>query len=697
MQVFGNMMKQNNRKSMTFVSDDPLLAPYALFVDRRVAHALSIEKQLTQNRMDLIEFASGHQYFGLHPDADGWILREWAPNATEIHLIGEMTDWQKKQDFTLQRVNSVGVWELRLPHNAINHGMLYRLRVAWKNHQPADRLPAYAQRVVQDRETLIFNAQVWQPPIPYQWQKTDFIASRQPLFVYETHVGMAQDAEKIGSFPEFTEKIIPRIVAAGYNTIQLMAVQEHPYYGSFGYQVSNFFAVSSRFGTPEELKALVDTAHSKGLRVIMDLIHSHAVINEVEGLSRFDGTCHQYFHAGPRGYHQAWDSRCFDYGKTQVLHFLLSNCRFWLEEYRFDGFRFDGVTSMLYLDHGLGKQFTSYADYFGESVDEDAYTYLALANKLIHSIRPDAITIAEDISGMPGLAVPNRRGGAGFDYRFAMGIADNWIRMLKDEKDEHWQLGHLWYELTNRRADEKTISYAESHDQSLVGDQTLIFRLIGSDMYDHMSHKKRTLKVDRGIALHKLIRLITIATAGAGYLNFMGNEFGHPEWIDFPREGNEWSFRYARRQWHLADDKSLLYGCLAKFDQDMLGLIQQTRILDFSGPYLTYEHIDDKVIVFERGTLLFVFNFHPSVSYKEYRFQIPPGSYQMIMNSDVSEYGGHDRLTANQIHYTLNPSNDPENKSFLQLYLPTRTAMVLQPNFANHVRKTPLDAWIDFT
>jgi 1,4-alpha-glucan branching enzyme len=489
---------------------------------------------------------------------------------------------------------------------------------------------------------------------------------------------MSQEEEKIGSFREFTANILPRIVKSGYNTIQLMAIQEHPYYGSFGYQVSNFFAVSSRFGTPDDLKALIDEAHSAGLAVLMDIIHSHAVTNETEGLSRFDGTLYQYFHDGPRGRHILWDSRCFDYGKHQVLHFLLSNCRFWLDEFHFDGFRFDGITSMLYLHHGMNKAFTTYDDYFSDDMDEDALTYLALANKLIHTLRPEACTIAEDVSGMPGLAASMENGGFGFDYRFAMGVPDNWIKLIKEVSDENWPMEHLWHELTNRRADENTISYAESHDQALVGDKSIIFRLIAEDMYDHMGIGDETIRVDRGMALHKMIRLITLTTAGAGYLNFMGNEFGHPEWIDFPREGNNWSYKYARRQWHLMDDPNLNYQFLARFDHDMIALAKKFNLLDPTGPNPLYEHSDHKVIIFERAGLVFAFNFHPHQSYSDYRFETPPGTYQMILGSDSPEYGGHNRLVAGQEHKTSFDIVADRQFHLLSLYLPSRTALVLQ-------------------
>jgi 1,4-alpha-glucan branching enzyme len=655
---------------------DPYLNPYEKVIHRRLSKIIEGENRLAGGKMTLADFASGHEYFGLHFQNNKWVFREWAPNADKIFLVGDMTDWLEKEAFSLKRLDG-GIWEIRLPFDTFKHEDLYRIRIHWPGGK-GDRIPAYARRVVQDSTTLIFNAQVWFPAASYQWQCRNFRRPAEAPFIYEAHIGMAQEEEKIGSFQEFSANVLPRIVESGYNTIQLMAIQEHPYYGSFGYQVANFFAVSSRFGTPDDLKALIDKAHSAGLAVLIDIIHSHSVTNETEGLSRFDGTLYQYFHDGSRGRHKLWDSRCFDYGRHQVLHFLLSNCRFWLDEYHLDGFRFDGITSMLYLHHGMNKAFTTYDDYFSDDVDEDALTYLALANKLIHTLRPDAGTIAEDVSGMPGLAASLENGGFGFDYRFAMGVPDNWIRLIKEFSDENWPMEHLWHELTNRRADENTISYAECHDQALVGDKSIIFRLIAEDMYDHMSIGDDNIRVDRGIALHKMIRLITLATAGAGYLNFMGNEFGHPEWIDFPRKGNNWSSRYARRQWHLVDDPNLKYQFPARFDRAMIALAKKFKLLDSPGPYLLYEHSDNKVIVFERAGLLFAFNFHPHQSHSDYLLEAPSGRYKMVLDSDAPEYGGHGRLAAGQEHKTSFDIIANHQFHLLSLYLPTRTALILQ-------------------
>ncbi|MDM8525931.1 alpha amylase C-terminal domain-containing protein [Desulfococcaceae bacterium HSG8] len=677
---------------------DPLLRQFEDVLTRRLNRSSEMEKRLTRGKMSLADFASGHEYFGLHFQNNEWIFRERAPNAASIHIIGDMTGWRQKKGFALERVNDEDVWEIRLPSDALEHGSLYRLRICWHGGE-GDRIPAYARRVIQDHDTKIFNAQVWAPPSPYQWttgngrsteltpkQRTTSVrrssrrsnGQRTNLFVYEAHVGMAQEEGKVGSYREFTDRIIPRIAEAGYNAIQLMAIQEHPYYASFGYHVANFFAASSRFGTPYDLKELIDAAHCAGLLVLMDIVHSHSVNNETEGLGRFDGTLYQYFHNGERGFHRAWDSRCFDYGKIQVLHFLLSNCRFWLDEYRLDGFRFDGITSMLYLHHGLGTDFKFYDQYFDDTVDEDALTYLTLANKLIHEVRPDAITIAEDISGMPGIAFPVAGGGIGFDYRFAMGVPDLWPRLLKKVPDEQWHMGHIWHELTNRRKDEKTISYTESHDQAIVGDKTLITWLMDTDLYDHMYVSDDTPKVNRGIALHKLIRFITLTTAGHGYLNFMGNEFGHPEWIDFPREGNSWSYHYARRQWHLADDPGLKYQFLARFDRDMIGFAKRFSLTKSPEPRLLYEHDKDKVIIFERASLLFAFNFHPCVSHTDYRAGVPKGRYVMVFNSDAREFGGDNRLVPDQKHSTFSGTLWGQERDILSLYLPSRAALVLK-------------------
>jgi 1,4-alpha-glucan branching enzyme len=660
-----------------FYLSDPWLEPFKGIIESRMSKCLAKESHLS-GEGSLKQFAMGHFYYGLHFINDMWLFREWAPNATSIFLIGTFSKWKEKPEYRMERINSYGDWEIKVPKGSLNHEDLFKLSVHWEGGK-GERIPSYASRVVQDERTKIFSDQVWHPETPYKWDVEDFNAPSTAPVIYEAHIGMATSDEKLGTYKEFTENVLPAIIKSGYNTIQLMAIQEHPFYGSFGYHVSSFFAASSRFGTPEDLKALVDKAHGSGIRVIMDLVHSHSVKNVNEGLGLFDGTTGQYFHSNERRNHIAWDSLCFDYGKDSVIHFLLSNCRYWLEEYKFDGFRFDGVTSMIYYNHGLEKNFTSYNDYFDGGQDEDALIYLYLANKLIHDFKPGAMTIAEEMSGMPGLACDTTRKCYGFDFRLSMGVPDFWIKLVKDTPDERWDTGQLVHELTQHRPEEKIISYCESHDQALVGDKTLIFRMLDAEMYTGMTKSHHSFTIDRGIALHKMIRLITFSTAGGGYLNFMGNEFGHPEWIDFPREGNNWSYKYARRQWQLAFDKDLKYSFLLKFDNAMVRLHKDFRILDDNTVNRIYENNYDKVVAFTRGEFLLVFNFHPTNSFTDYGIPIK-GKFSIILDSDDPEFGGFDRINRTSYYTSTRKAERPalDQPFYLYLYLPSRTVIVLK-------------------
>ncbi len=660
------------------IKNDPWLEPYANAINGRHDFVLRKEKELTADgKTSLSDFADGHLYFGLHKTDKGWVLREWAPNATKIVLVGTFSGWEEKTAYQLKPKKN-GVWELKMKPDAIHHLDLYKLHVYWDGGM-GERIPAWVNRVVQDETTKIFSAQVWCPEHPYKFKKRQFKPKTNPLLIYECHIGMAQDAEKVGTYREFKDNVLPRVVADGYNCLQIMAIQEHPYYGSFGYHVSSFFAPSSRFGTPDELKELIDEAHRNGLAVIMDIVHSHAVKNEVEGLANFAGDPNQYFYPGDRHEHPAWDSLCFDYGKNEVLHFLLSNCKYWIEEFHFDGFRFDGVTSMIYYNHGLGEAFCNYGDYYNGGQDDNAIAYLTLANKLIHQVKPDAITIAEEVSGMPGLAAPIEDGGYGFDYRMAMNIPDYWIKTIKECKDEDWRPSSLFWEVTNRRKDEKTISYVESHDQALVGDKTVIFRLIDADMYWHMAKRDRNFTVDRGMALDKMIKLLTLSTINGGYLNFMGNEFGHPEWIDFPREGNGWSYKYARRQWNLVDNHELCYHYLGDFDKAMIEVVKSVRNFQKTDVVEVWHNDGDQILAYERGSLLFIFNFNPSKSFEGYGFLVKEGKYEVVLNTDDKAYGGFGLTDDTVEHFTMHDDlYHKQRKGWLKLYIPARTAVVLR-------------------
>ena len=651
---------------------NPQLAPFAGDIDLRMFLYRATRDRILKEGQSLNDFANAYEFFGFHHVDGGWYYREWAPSAYQLYLEGDFNNWNQTSH-PLTPIGD-GNWEIFLPgDDALWDGCKVKT-VVDANMTRTEHIPLYARRAVQDKKTRLFCAEVVDDRKTFQWTDQSF-KGEDSLFIYEAHVGMAQEEGKVGSYREFANLILPRIKKAGYNTVQLMAIMEHPYYGSFGYQVSNFYAASSWFGKPEDLKYLINTAHSMGIRVLLDVVHSHAVKNTAEGINMFDGTTWQFFHDGPKGDHPAWGTKCFDYGKTGVLHFLLSDLKFWMTEYHFDGFRFDGVTSMLYHDHGLGTDFNTNDKYFSFNTHTEAITYLQLANELIHQVNPAAITIAEDMSGMPGMCLPISDGGIGFDYRLAMGLPDMWVRTVKEKKDEFWDIFKMWCEMCMRRPGEGTVAYVESHDQALVGDKTMIFRLADAAMYTDMEKTTHNPVIDRAIALHKMIRLFTMAGGGEAYLNFMGNEFGHPEWIDFPREGNGWSFHYCRRQWSLRDNPKLKYEWLGQFDEDMVHLAKEANLFDQRMGNLRLIDSTRQVIVFYRSGLLFALNFSPCNSYTDVEISLPDiADYEVAMCSDDAKYGGNDLVA----HMKYPAQVDKEGNSTIKLYLPARTAVVLK-------------------
>lgn len=659
-----------DRSKLKILNIDPYLAPFEKDLELRAELFKKKKKQLLGKNGKLTDFANGHKYFGFHRTDSGWVYREWAPAAESMYLTGDFNGWDLYACPMEKRENGVFVLELE-GKDAPKAGQKLQA-VVISGGRVLRRIPLYATRVVQDPQSLLWCAELEDTFCEFPWTDSDFVPDKNPV-IYECHIGMAQEKGAVGSYREFIDNTLPRIKASGYNTIQLMAIMEHPYYGSFGYQVSNFFAPSSRYGTSNELRELINKAHEMNISVLLDLVHSHAVKNTGEGISDFDGTVYQFFHEGKRGNHEAWGTKLFNYGKNEVLHFLLSNLKYWMEVFHFDGFRFDGVTSMLYRDHGLGSAFTNYGMYFSENTDVESVTYLQLANELVHKLNPNAITVAEDMSGMPGMCLPVSYGGIGFDYRLSMGVPDMWIKIIKEYSDEQWDMWKIWHELTTRRPKEKNIGYAESHDQALVGDKTIMFRLCDAEMYTHMSKTTPSVIIDRGVALHKMIRLITASVAGEGYLNFMGNEFGHPEWIDFPREGNGWSYHYCRRQWSLADNGLLRYGELQSFDRAMIKMLKDEALFDKKAESRWIDQ-DNKVIIYSKGDLVFAFNFEPTRSFEKYFIPVGKnGKYKVVLSTDDAAFGGFDRA---DVKYEYKSSSG--TKKGFYCYLPNRSALVFK-------------------
>lgn len=666
---------------------DPWLDNYQYDLRLRMSNYYKKREEILGQDESIEDFASAHHYYGFHKEEDSWVYREWAPAADKLYLTGDFNNWNP-HSLPMRRLEN-GNWEIRLKDpDCLHHKDQVKVIV---NYDGEDhyKLPTYIHYVTQEKNhegQVAWQARIWDPEEDFPWTDQTFLFKGDtPPLIYESHVGIAQEEERIGTYREFADKILPRIKADGYNAVQLMGIIQHPYYGSFGYHVCNFFAASSWFGEPDDLKYLINRAHRMGIAVFMDLVHSHAAKNTNEGINHFDGTQEQFFYPGDRGFHRQWDSMCFDYSKPEVLRFLLSNLAYWMEEFHFDGFRFDGITSMLYWNHGLGINFDSYDKYFSLNTNTDAVTYLMLASELVHKKDENMVLIAEDMSGMPGLCLPIEDCGMGFDYRLAMGVPDMWIRNMK-KNDYDWDVYEIYHELTTRRPLEKKIAYAESHDQALVGDKTLFFWMADQEAYWHMNIDDPNYIIDRAMALHKMIRLITISTGSDGYLNFMGNEFGHPEWIDFPRLENNWSYKYARRQWHLADDKNLRYNQLLKFDNAMIKFVRKSKIMGPQALQLLWLDNDQKIIAFRNTNYVFLFNFHPTQSIVG--FQLPiheDGIYKVVLSTDNPAFGGFGHVDESVEYYTRSLAQADFAHGII-IYIPARTALVLK-KVASHEEK----------
>ncbi|PSC69001.1 starch branching enzyme isoform A [Micractinium conductrix] len=695
---------------------DPTLWSHADHFKYRWHVFKSIRGAIDQNEGGLDKFTQGYRYYGLnrgeHEGKQGLWYREWAPGAKAIALIGEFNNWDPKTEHWAVK-NDFGVFQLFLPDApdgtpAIKHRTKVKIRLETAYGEWVERIPAWIKWATQEWNEIQFNGVHYEPPevgrpgVLEADKSYTFKYPRPPkpraLRIYECHVGMSSQEPKVNSYLEFKEEMLPRIRKLGYNAIQIMAIQEHAYYGSFGYHVTNFFGVSSRCGTPDELKAMIDEAHRLGMVVLMDIVHSHASKNTMDGINMFDGTDAGYFHGGGRGYHWMWDSRCFNYGNWETLRFLLSNARWWVDEYKFDGYRFDGVTSMMYHHHGLQTTFTgNYDEYFGMATDVEAVVYLMLVNQMLHDFFPTSITIGEDVSGMPTFCRPWTEGGVGFDYRLNMAIADKWIEVLSKTDDWGWNMGNIVHTMTNRRYAEPCVGYAESHDQALVGDKTIAFWLMDAAMYDFMGapgHGPDSPVIDRGIALHKMIRLVTMALGGESYLNFMGNEFGHPEWIDFPRDdtydtstgafvpGNGGSLDKCRRRWDLADAEFLKYKYMNSFDRAMNHLDKAFGFVAAPHSWVSRKDEGDKVLVVERGDLLFVFNFHPTNSYTDYRVGCyKGGGYKVVLSSDEEVFGGWKNVTKDSnVEFQAQQGDFDNRPNSLMVYAPSRTVVVYAPS-----------------
>ena len=615
----------------------------------------------------LSEFANGYHYFGFHRTDEGWAFREWLPGADAVWLTGDFNNWQRYACPLIPIGN--GVWEVRLRgQDALKHGQMVKLIVG-RQGASFERVPAYIHRCVKDHIGGALCGEIWMPGQPFQWTDGDFFRFKRPRspMIYEAHVGMAQEHGRVGSFREFADETLGWVQYAGYNTVLLMAVQEDPDYASMGRRVANFFAPSHRFGTPEDLKYLVNKAHELDISVLMEVCCCWASPNVGEGLSQQDGTDWQYFLTGPRGWHPKHGTRLFDYGRDDVLHFLLSNLKYWMEEYHFDGFRFDGVTSMLYENHGMSA-FDRPDAYFSMNTNVDARIFLMLANELIHGFNDKAMTIAEEDSGFPGMCLPLEYGGVGFDYRQDEGVQALWAALIRDQRQQDWDMSRLWATLTAGRPGEMRLCSPEPRERSLMA------RMAGEALETGMGKEDKDPEVDRAADMQKAIRLLTCALSGNGFLTFMGNEFGHPDRVDFPRAENRFSGLNARRRWSLVNDWSLKYEWLANFDRAMTFLFNRFAIHCAGDPERLLIDDEKKLIAFSRGGMLFVFNLHPTQDARRVFINAGSGAYRAALTTDEWPFGGRERVSKEAAFRT---SDAPGGTGFF-IDLPCRFGAVFE-------------------
>ncbi|CED82984.1 1,4-alpha-glucan branching enzyme/starch branching enzyme II [Phaffia rhodozyma] len=585
---------QNETRSL--IDQDPDLENWDWYLNARFKHfQQSLEKLKTIYPGGLDEFSSGYLKMGLVLHDDNSITyTEWAEGIIEASLIGDFNAFNPSAHLLKHEIDEhtgSSYWTIHLPvmengQPQIPLGSEVKIRITLPSGESLDRFPAWVLRATQSQNPpeVLFRARIERLPPIYNGARP--LAPRTPK-IYEAHIGAATSKpHAIGTFEEFEKNVLWRVKAGGYNTLQLMGIMEHPYYASYGYQVSSFFAVSSRFGSIASLTSLIDAAHKQGIRVILDVVHGHSCTNDMESLNMFNGTRGMYFSEDSKGDHPIWG--------TAVNQSWTGN----------------------------------YGQYFSSDTDHAGVEYFMLANHIIKTLFPFVTTIAEDTAGFPTLALSTDIGGLGFDYRLTLGPAYHLFHLLKTEPDDaNWSVRDIVASLGNRRLQlgEKTIAFVESHDQCIEGGKTMSQWLFDDEIYTQMSvFQTPTPKVERAMALHKMLRLMVFAFAGEGYMNFMGNEFGHPEWLVFPSVQNGFHTTHCRRQWDLADfSRDLRYRDLARFDREMLEAEERGQWGSAELGHVWTQDEDSRLVVFTRANHLFIFNWNTKLPAKDDNLPIP--------------------------------------------------------------------------
>ena len=592
----------------------------------------------------------------------GTYFAVWAPNAQYVAVIGNFNGWNRGSHQLNYRWDASGIWEGWIPDVGV--GETYKYFIKGPQGQDLEKSDPFALRWELPPHTASIIADTF-----YEWQDQDWMANRykhtaldKPYSVYEMHIGSwarsPESPDEFLSYRQLAEKLVPYVVEMGFTHVEFMPIMEHPYYPSWGYQITGFFAASCRYGSPQDLMYLVEQFHANGIAVILDWVPSHFP-GDAHGLYNFDGT-HLYEHEDVRkGFHPDWKSYIFNYGRNEVRAFLISNAMFWLERYHIDGLRVDAVASMLYLDysrnHGEWEP-----NVFGGNENLEAISFLQEFNTTIYSNFPDVQTIAEESTSFAGVSRPVYTGGLGFGMKWMMGWMHDTLDYFEhDPIHRQYHQGQLTFSMVYAFTENFMLPF--SHDEVVYGKKSMLNKMPGDDW--------------QKFANLRLLYTFMYTHPGTKLL-FMGAEFGQVE---------EWNYKQSL-DWHLLEHTS--HQGIKETVKAINHLYKSEPALyekafDWTGfEWIDASNLADSVIVYMRkgintaNDLIVVLNMTP-VLHQEYRIGVPSaGEWQEIFNSDKHQYWGGGNTNHHPIATETQPWHGRENS--LRLTVPPLGAAIFK-------------------
>ena len=557
----------------------------------------------------------------------------WAPSARAVHVVGSFNGWDRSQHALHARWDSSGIYEGFIPD--VGKGELYKYAITTQEGAVLEKGDPFALHWETPPKTASVVWDTW-----YEWKDDAWMQKRRsrnanehPVSVYEVHIGSwKRDGKRQYTYRELIDQLVPYVVDMGYTHVEFMPVMEHPFYGSWGYQITGYFAPTSRFGTPQDFMALVDAFHAAGVGVLLDWVPSHFP-NDPHGLDRFDGT-HLYEHADPRkGFHPDWKSNIFNYGRYEVRSFLISNARFWVDRYHADGLRVDAVASMLYLDYSR-KEGEWIPNQHGGNENLEAISLLKEFNEAIYSDFPGAMTIAEESTSFSGVSRPTYTGGLGFGQKWMMGWMHDALEYFKEDPiHRRYHQNAITFSLVY--AFTENFQLPLSHDEVVHGKGPIVDRMPGDEW--------------QKFANLRLLYAMQYTHPGT-QLNFMGNEIGQTSEWHHERQLDWWLLDHAPHQGVQALTRSLneLYRTepafwRKQFSPEGFAWIDYN---DHANSVLSYLRKGDP----EQGDrdVVVVANMTPVVR-EGYRIGVPgAGTYQTLLNTDDKQYFGSGTATTAQ-------------------------------------------------